>query len=76
MKSVNIHQAKTHLSALLARVESGEEVLIAKAGRPIARLVPVQTPAQRELGWDSGLKFRIAEDFDEYLPEEFAEYAE
>ncbi len=76
MKSVNIHQAKTHLSALLARVESGEEVLIAKAGRPIARLVPVQTPAQRELGWDSGLNFRIAEDFDEYLPEEFAEYAE
>jgi prevent-host-death family protein len=76
MKSVNIHQAKTHLSALLARVESGEEVLIAKAGRPIARLVPVQTPAQRELGWDSGLNFWIAEDFDEYLPEEFAEYVE
>jgi prevent-host-death family protein len=76
MKSVNIHQAKTHLSALLARVESGEEVLIAKAGRPIARLVPVQTPAQRELGWDSGLNFWIAEDFDEYLPEEFVEYVE
>ncbi|MGA7202510.1 MAG: type II toxin-antitoxin system Phd/YefM family antitoxin [Candidatus Cybelea sp.] len=76
MKSVNIHQAKTHLSALLARVESGEEVLIAKAGRPIARLVPVNAPAQRELGWDSGLKFWIAEDFDEYLPEEFAEYVE
>jgi prevent-host-death family protein len=76
MKSVNIHQAKTHLSALLARVESGEEVLIAKAGRPIARLVPVQTPAQRELGWDSGLNFWIAEDFDEYLPEEFVEYIE
>ena len=76
MKSVNIHQAKTHLSALLARVESGEEVVIAKAGRPIARLVPVQAPAQRELGWDSGLNFWIAEDFDEYLPEEFAEYVE
>jgi prevent-host-death family protein len=76
MKSVNIHQAKTHLSALLARVESGEEVLIAKAGRPIARLVPIQPPAQRELGWDSGLSFWIADDFDEYLPEEFAEYVE
>jgi prevent-host-death family protein len=60
MKSVNIHQAKTHLSALLARVESGEEVLIAKAGRPIARLVPVNAPAQRELGRDSGLKSWIA----------------
>jgi prevent-host-death family protein len=60
MKSVNIHQAKTHLSALLARVESGEEVLIAKAGRPIARLVPVNAPAQRELGRDGGLKSWIA----------------
>ncbi|HLY02502.1 MAG TPA: type II toxin-antitoxin system Phd/YefM family antitoxin [Candidatus Cybelea sp.] len=76
MKSVNIHEAKTHFSALLARVEAGEEVVIAKAGRPIARLVPAQRLAQRELGWDSGLSFWIAEDFDEYLPEEFAEYVE
>jgi hypothetical protein len=38
--------------------------------------VPVQPPAQRELGWDSGLSFWIADDFDEYLPEEFAEYVE
>ncbi len=38
MKSVNVHEAKMHLSALLARVEAGEEVVIAKAGRPIARL--------------------------------------
>ncbi|MGC2649277.1 MAG: hypothetical protein WA304_00545 [Candidatus Cybelea sp.] len=37
---------------------------------------PVQVPAQRELGWDSGLNFWMAEDFDEYLPEEFAEYVE
>jgi hypothetical protein len=37
---------------------------------------PVQVPAQRELGWDSGLNFCIAEDFDEYLPEEFAEHVE
>jgi prevent-host-death family protein len=76
MKSVNIHEAKTHFSALLARVEAGEEVVIAKAGRPIARLVPAQSLAQRELGWDSGLRFWIAEDFDEYVPEEFAEYVE
>jgi prevent-host-death family protein len=76
MKSVNIHEAKTHFSALLARVEAGEEVVIAKAGRPIARLVPAQSPAQRELGWDGGLSFWIADDFDEYVPEEFAEYVE
>ena len=76
MKSVNIHEAKTHFSALLARVEAGEEVVIAKAGRPIARLVPAQSLAQRELGWDCGLNFWIAEDFDEYVPEEFVEYVE
>ncbi len=76
MKSVNIHEAKTHFSALLARVAAGEEVVIAKAGRPIARLVPAQSLAQRELGWDRGLSFWIAEDFDEYVPEEFGEYVE
>jgi prevent-host-death family protein len=76
MKSVNVHEAKTHFSALLARVQAGEEVVIAKAGRPIARLVPAGEPAQRELGWDVGAHFWIADDFDEYLPEEFAEYVD
>lgn len=74
MKSFNVHEAKTHFSQLLAKVAAGEEVVIAKAGRPIARLVPAETPAPRELGWDSGAHFWIADDFDEYLPEEFAEY--
>ncbi|HEY2475048.1 MAG TPA: type II toxin-antitoxin system Phd/YefM family antitoxin [Candidatus Cybelea sp.] len=74
MKSVNVHEAKTHFSQLLAKVAAGEEVVIAKAGRPIARLVPAETPAPRELGWDSDAHFWIADDFDEYLPEEFAEY--
>lgn len=41
MKSVNIHEAKTHLSRLVERVEAGEEIIIAKAGRPAARLVPI-----------------------------------
>jgi prevent-host-death family protein len=76
VKSVNIHQAKTHLSALLAKVEAGEEIVIAKAGRPVARLVPAGGPAERELGWDREATFRIAEDFDEYIPEEFREYIE
>jgi prevent-host-death family protein len=76
MKSVNVHEAKTHFSALLARVQRGEEVVIAKAGHPVAKLVPAETPAQRELGWDAGARFWIADDFDEYLPEEFAEYVE
>lgn len=76
MKSVNVHEAKTHFSALLAKVEAGEEIVIAKAGRPIARLMPVEKPKERELGWDRGAHFWIADDFDEYLPEEFREYVE
>lgn len=40
---VNVHEAKTQLSQLLARVEAGEEVVIARAGKPIARLVPIRT---------------------------------
>ena len=43
MKSVNIHEAKTHLSRLIERVEAGEEIIIAKAGRPAARLVPIES---------------------------------
>jgi prevent-host-death family protein len=42
-KPVNIHEAKTHLSRLVERVESGEEITLARAGRPVARLVPYRT---------------------------------
>lgn len=67
-KSYNVHEAKTHLSRLLARVAAGEEVLIAKAGVPVARLVPVVLPAdQRPLGTEQGHIF-IADDFDAPLP--------
>ncbi len=70
MTQVNIHQAKTHLSRLLVRVAAGEEIVIAKAGKPIARLVPVELPAQdRVAGGDEG-KVWIADDFDAPLPEE------
>ena len=77
MKSVNVHEAKTHFSALLKKVEGGEEVVIAKAGRPIARLVPAESRAQRRLGFAEGLgPVRIADDFDEYVPEEWREFME
>jgi len=67
-KSYNVHEAKTHLSRLLDQVASGEEVVIAKAGVPVARLVPVVMPAdQRPLGTESGRVF-IADDFDGPLP--------
>lgn len=69
MSQVNIHEAKTHLSRLLQRVAAGEEIVIAKAGRPIARLVPVsKTAGRRALGQDAGL-FEVPEDFDAPLPD-------
>ena len=70
MKTVNIHEAKTHLSRLLADVAAGEEIVIAKAGKPVARLVPVtgQRP-DRVLGVDAG-RVVINDDFDAPLPDE------
>jgi prevent-host-death family protein len=67
---VNIHEAKTHLSKLLERVALGEEVVIAKAGKPVARLVPVDTrPRRRKLGIAKG-EFIVPEDFNDPLPKE------
>jgi prevent-host-death family protein len=67
-KSYNVHEAKTHLSRLLDQVAAGEDVVIAKAGVPVARLVPVVLPAEeRPLGTESGRVF-IADDFDAPLP--------
>jgi prevent-host-death family protein len=67
---VNIHEAKTHLSRLLAEVEHGREVTIARAGRPVARLVPVQVPERRTLGLEAGAIW-IADDFDEPMPDDW-----
>jgi prevent-host-death family protein len=70
---VNVHEAKTHLSRLLARVEAGEEIVIARAGKPIARLSPaVERPPDRVPGYDRG-KIVIHDNFDDPLPE-FEEY--
>jgi prevent-host-death family protein len=63
--TVNIHEAKTHLSRLVERVETGEEIVIARAGRPVARLVPYRARTKpRVPGAWRGL-VRIAPDFDE-----------
>lgn len=62
---VNVHEAKTQLSRLLERVAAGEEVVIGKAGRPVARLVPyAETPRRRRPGRWKG-QVRIAADFDQ-----------
>lgn len=70
-QQVNIHEAKTHLSRLVDSVMQGEEIVIAKAGKPAARLVPIGGSAPR------GVRFGlmkgaivIADDFDAPLPDE------
>jgi prevent-host-death family protein len=70
METVNIHEAKTQLSKLLERVRSGEEIILAKAGEPVARLVPyVAAQSPRKPGALKG-KIRIGKDFDAPLPDE------
>ena len=67
---VNIHEAKTNLSRLLSLVDEGEEVIIAKAGKPIARLLKYNVPTKkRQLGRDKDL-FKIPSNFDDPLPED------
>ena len=65
-KTVNIHEAKTHLSRLIRAVQSGEEVVIARRGEPVVRLVRVEPVGKRVLGMDRG-SFRVPDDFDEPL---------
>ncbi len=70
MTEVNVHEAKTHLSRLLSRVEAGEEILISRAGQPIARLVPAKRArGRRQPGRFVG-RGRIADDFNAPLPPE------
>ena len=71
MTTVNVHEAKTHLSRLLAKVARGDEVIIARGGKPVARLVPIQKARRMDqlLGIDKG-RLWIAPDFDASLPEE------
>jgi prevent-host-death family protein len=72
MKTVNIHAAKTHLSALVEEAASGEEIIIARAGKPVARLMPLAKPAfSRAYGALKG-KIHMLDDFDAPLPPEIA----
>jgi prevent-host-death family protein len=71
--TVNIHEAKTHLSRLLARVMGGEEIIIAKAGKPIAKLVPYGTRSEERIPGTAKGKIWMSADFDEPLPDEILE---
>lgn len=68
MATVGVHETKTHLSKLLRRVAAGEEIVIARGGEPVAKLVPVAAP-QRRFGLDRGV-FTVPNDFDAPLPED------
>jgi prevent-host-death family protein len=70
MEKINVHDAKTHFSRLLNRAEQGEEFVIARAGRPVARLGPLaRKEKKRRLGLLDG-KLTIPDDFNEPLPDE------
>jgi prevent-host-death family protein len=72
-RTVNIHDAKTRLSQLIERVEAGEEIVIARAGRPVARLSPLKAHlGPRRLGRLDG-RFRIPDDFNAPLPDDVLE---
>lgn len=65
--TVNVQEAKTRLSELLARVENGEEVVIARSGQPVAQLTPVERVRPREFG---SLEITLSDEFFGPLPEE------
>lgn len=76
IRKFNVHEAKTHFSKLLAHVEKGEEVIIAKAGEPVARLVQIKgQPTKRVPGSAKG-KIAIASDFNAPLPNTIMELFE
>lgn len=68
MNKINIHQAKTHLSRLVDRAAGGEEIVIAKAGKPLARLVPYIKSSQPRRPGSMRDKIRVKKNFDQPLP--------
>ena len=72
MKLVNLHAAKTHLSRLVDEAAKGEEVLIAKNGKPVVRLTPVAANGRRRVAGSLKGKIWISDDFDAPLPDDLA----
>jgi prevent-host-death family protein len=69
MKVVNMHEAKTTLSQLVEQAEGGEEIVLARAGKPVARIVAIRSTGRRRLGQWKG-RVRMSDDFDAPLPED------
>jgi prevent-host-death family protein len=74
--TVNTHEAKTHLSRLLARVANGEEIIIAKSGKAIAKLVPISQQTKKRIPGMDRNQTRIADDFDAPLPDDLQAFFE
>lgn len=74
-RTYNMHDAKTHLSRLAERASQGEEIVIARNGRPLAKLGPVDKRRSREFGFWEG-QVRIRADFDDPLPSEIQKHFE
>jgi prevent-host-death family protein len=73
-KTINIHEAKTHLSRIIEEVAGGAEVIIAKAGEPMARLIPMAVkPRPKHLGLLRG-KIKVPDDFNSPVPELIADF--
>ena len=70
MDAINVHEAKTHFSKLIERVGLGEEVTVAKAGRPVAKLVPIPPKVARRKPGSAKGSVRVSDDFDARLPED------
>jgi prevent-host-death family protein len=70
--SVNVHEAKTHFSKLLERVSLGEEIVIARAGHPVAKLVPIAREVDERHPGSARGDVRVSDDFDAPLPDDVA----
>ncbi|MEW6220234.1 MAG: type II toxin-antitoxin system Phd/YefM family antitoxin [Thermodesulfobacteriota bacterium] len=76
MRTINIHEAKTHLSRIAEEVAAGEEIIVAKANRPVMRLCPIEPRAKpRVIGILKG-KIHLSADFDAPLPDDVLEVFE
>ncbi len=70
---ISIYEAKTQLSKLVARVLGGEEIVIARSGVPVARLVPIQAQAGTRRSGSARGQIRLGDDFDDPLPDDIAQ---
>ena len=71
---VSVHDAKTRLSHLLDRVEAGEEIIISRQGRPVARLAPLALPRARRVPACTGRGITVPEDFDEFTDQDDSDW--